>query len=38
MNRHTAPIIELDLTDDQMVLISLSDRIVVIDMQATKTV
>ncbi len=38
MNRHTAPIIELDLTDDQMVLISLSDRIVVIDMHATKTV
>ncbi|CAM4823526.1 unnamed protein product [Rotaria magnacalcarata] len=38
MNRHTTPIIDMDFTDDQMVLISLSDRIVVIDMQATKTV
>ncbi len=38
MNRHTAPIIELDFTDDQMVLISLSDRIIVTDMQTVKTV
>ncbi|CAF4640102.1 unnamed protein product [Rotaria socialis] len=38
MNRHTTSIVDMDFTDDQMVLISLSDRIVVIDMQATKTV
>ena len=38
MNQHTAAVIDMDFTDDQMVLISLSDRIVVTDMQETKTV
>jgi hypothetical protein len=38
MNRHTAPVkIDMDFTDDQMTLISLSDRIIVIDMHETKT-
>ncbi|CAF3919171.1 unnamed protein product, partial [Adineta steineri] len=38
MNLHTASIVEMDFTDDQMILISLSDRIIVTDMQATKVV
>ncbi|CAF2768723.1 unnamed protein product [Rotaria sp. Silwood2] len=38
MNRHTAPVVDFDFTDDQMVAISLSDRIVVIDMHAASTV
>ncbi|CAF4119197.1 unnamed protein product [Adineta steineri] len=38
MNIHTASIVEMDFTDDQMVLISLSDKITVTDMEATKVV
>lgn len=38
MNRHSAPIVDMDFTDDQMILISLSDRIIVTDMQQTKIV
>ncbi len=38
MNRHTTSVIDMDFTDDQRVLISLSDRIVVINMNTVKTV
>ena len=38
MNRHTASVVDMDFTDDQMILISLSNRILVTDMQQVKTV
>ena len=38
MNRHTAPVIDLHFTDDQMVLISLSNRILVTHMGEIRTV
>ncbi|CAF3383539.1 unnamed protein product [Rotaria socialis] len=37
MNKHTAPVVNLDLTPDQTAAISLSDRIVVIDMTSGRT-
>lgn len=37
MSRHTTSVIDMDFTDDQMILISLSNRIVVTDMQSTAT-
>ncbi|CAF4737356.1 unnamed protein product, partial [Rotaria sp. Silwood1] len=37
MNKHTTPVIDLVLTYDQMAAISLSDRIVVIDMTSGHT-
>ncbi|CAF2941260.1 unnamed protein product [Rotaria sp. Silwood2] len=38
MNRHTASIVDFDFTEDQMKAITLSDRIIVIDMGEIRTV
>ncbi|CAF4915744.1 unnamed protein product [Rotaria sp. Silwood1] len=38
MNRHTTSIVDFDFTEDQMKAITLSDRIIVIDMGEVRTV
>ena len=38
MNRHISPVIDIDFTDDEDILISLSNRIVVVNMADVKTV
>jgi hypothetical protein len=38
MNIHTSPVVDLDFSDDQTIAISLSDRIVVINMNTASTV
>ncbi|CAF4346794.1 unnamed protein product, partial [Adineta steineri] len=38
MNKHTMPVVDLDFTEKQMAAISLSNKIIVIDMQSGNTV